>query len=428
VADEANGDDLAQRDAHVDELANVVRKMLDEEHFAIVDRIGREATIDAAVKRRLVDDCTRLLDEYVQKGELKRLSGGRYRTPKDSIVTAEEIARAVFPKAFREPVRVYSRWEDAAQFQLGLLEFSQSYVGREYLEEFEKALNAQHPTSAQVPEGFLHATQLQTLANAEPCYVSNDVCELIDQMRHSFQIEQVRPSDPFCEHGFMLLAKPIMLHDAPWNEENPGSSRDGLTPVRIIAWTSIHSEDYEVGSFWVSFYNHFDDDPGHHEHDMPLVEKRIHPMLLGHTFQWSWGDKPIEDRLAGLTLPGENPEHARFRAIEQSQLVQTTWRLAQQFVPVKRRSPRPLRREAKRRRLKMVDEVNVVLLRRQRQVGDYDEGTGRQMNVTIWVDPYWATRHTREGAKQVLVGVKTGGFLRGQGPFKERQRAWEFRR
>ena len=147
------------------------------------------------------------------------------------------------------------------------------------------------------------------------------------------------------------------------------------------------------------------------------------PLSLVHTWQWTWGVDP-RDAVAG-TVDGEDPERSRERAHEQASMVQAFWRIASQFVPVKRRVPRQMWREAERRRAKVTKEVTVITLRRSSEVGEGEtEETGKHYSVSFLVRGYWAIRHTREGPRQVWVKP----HLKGQGPFQDTDRAWEFRR
>jgi hypothetical protein len=327
-------------------------------------------------------------------------------------MTAEDIARTIFPKAFRPPVRVYSRWEDAMIEQIRMYEFIASDGGRRYMAGFQASMNDKHPPAAQVPDGLLHALQLTTLASAEPVYVASEVCDLIDHARDSFQLETVRASDAFVPAGYCLLATPLVLHDIPGANEE-------LVPVRAIAWTAVHSEDYSQGAFWISFYANIDEVPGH----VPAKDWVGYPIFLAHMFQWQWNDKPVSDRLETIAVAGEDPDQAKARATEQGQLVQTLWRLAQQFVPIKQRAPRAQRREAQRKLKRQLDDVNIMILRRPSYDSDA-EPSGRHLTVSFLVRGYWARRHTREGVRQVWVKP----HVKGQGPFKETTRAWEFRR
>jgi hypothetical protein len=317
----------------------------------------------------------------------------------------------------------YERWEDAMVSQVRLYEFVNSANGRTFMDDFQTDMNAKHPPGARLAPGFLHAIELATLGDAEPIWVSGEMTELVDHARHEFEPESVQPNDPFVPRGFALLAAPIRLLDSPPTDEEPLRAPDGTVPIRAVAWTAIHSEDLSQGAFWLSLYMHLDDRPDLSEEGRRQVLAMYGPMVLVHAFQMTWGRDPMEGALS-VRIESEAVEETRFRARQQGQLIQTLWRLASQFVPVKRRAPRQIRRDAARRLgPKAVETVNVVTLRRAYESGE-SEPAGRSLNVTFLVQGYWAVRHFREGPRQVWVRP----HLKGRGPFKETTRAWEFRR
>jgi hypothetical protein len=325
-----------------------------------------------------------------------------------------EPERPIPGEELAEP-RVYRRWEDAMVEQLRLHEFIASHEGRHYMEVFERRMNAMHIPDERLADGFLHALQTMALHEAEPVYVSADICELVDHARESLELEPCRASDPFVPSGFCLLAKPLKLRDGP-------GLGDSAIMVRGIGWISIHTEDLADGAFWISFYCHFDDDPHHalwNGSEREYLGVRA-AMMLGHTFQWTWGNRMSVAEL----VDGELQQDAQFRAREQASMIQTLWRLGQQFVSVKRRAPRPLRRDVKRKMRRELEDVHVVLLRRERTIYDETEETGRHVSVSFLVRGHWALRHTREGPRQVWIKP----YIKGRGPFKKTRRAWEFRR
>ena len=75
---------------------------------------------------------------------------------------------------------------------------------------------------------------------------------------------------------------------------------------------------------------------------------------------------------------------------------------------------------------KPFDDVTVITLRRQ--TVDYEEPDGDEpswhYSVSFMVRGHWALRHTRTGDRQVWIKP----YIKGQGPFKETVRAWDFSR
>lgn len=406
--------------------------------FDHYDALLKQGIATHAVRQQILEQV-----EYVMLDMegVERLGPSRWRFSDDGrIWTTSGLAKAMFPNAFIDPTRAYSRWEDVMVAQQRLHEFTESHSGQAFLGAFQASMNAQHPPRARMPDGFIHAAQAQMLSEAEPVYVSGEMTELVDEARQQWEPEVVHPSDAFVQNGFALLARAIDIHDAPYMEDgSPGAafrSRDGILPIRAVGWLSVHNEDRSAGAFWISYYNHIDDEPGHWERTE--VERRqmlsLHgPLVLGHTFQQTWYAKPVEGALS-VRVEGEAEEDTIRRAKEQTALFQTLWRLAGQFVPVRRKAPRGIRRDFHRKTGSVVQDVQVVVLRRARGYEEEGEPTGRTLNWTIIVQGYWSHRWQKEDPMQPPNGplvkrqvwVKT--HTKGQGPLKETERVWEWRR
>lgn len=327
----------------------------------------------------------------------------------------------------------YGRWQDAMVAQTRIHDYYSTDMGSRYLMQFFTVLNADHSPGARLPVDLLTALHRRTIADAEPVYVSHEACENIDIARETFKPEKILPSDPFVPGGFCLFAKPMVIDDGPVTEERPWNAPNGLIPIRAIAWMSVHNEDYSAGSFWISHFVSVDDelelDPTDPrwvgtEH---LVHMRRHsPISLVHQWQWTWGtgwDDKAYDHLD--VKSGQDIKQARYRARQQLMLVQTLWRLGQQYIPARQRPEKPYRQEAKKKKLKHHDEVNVITLRRTKGM-DKHEPTGRQLTIQFPVNGYWAIRHTVDGPRQVWVRNHMKGPE--DAPLVVKKRAWDFKR
>ena len=93
----------------------------------------------------------------------------------------------------------YGRHEDALIAKLKLLEFSESHMGLRYLLGFQRLDEREaRRRSTGCREGFLPALQVETLREAEPAYVSEEITAIVDEAReHSMNSEVLLPSDPF---------------------------------------------------------------------------------------------------------------------------------------------------------------------------------------------------------------------------------------
>jgi hypothetical protein len=348
----------------------------------------------------------------------------------------------------------YSRYEDALIAQQRLLEWSRTQRGTMYLMGFYDDLNAKHKRSARRDVRAMAGMQISTLMEAEPIYVSPEALELVDHARRSWLPEKLLGSDAFVPNGFALFPRPVLLDDMPPTETNPGravppgaEAMNGYIPVRAMAWMSIISEDSSVGTFWISFYCSVDDEfeladelgaptrwetvtQGFRALSRDEVREAFPGLSLVHQWQWSWGNDGThewgdwQDPARYDVQPEDTPEQMVERARQQCSLVQTFWRIASQFITARERAPRPIWRNANRSGIQARD-VTIITLRRERDRPDYDpEPTGREYHVSFLVRGYWAIRHTRNGPRQTWVRP----HIKGDGPFQETERGWEFTR
>jgi hypothetical protein len=336
----------------------------------------------------------------------------------------------------------YSRWQDAMIAQTRIAEWYQTEQGIRYLMGFMDDMNKKHDSAARLDPRMLASIAARAVIDAEPCYVGIDACELVDHARETFEPEAVMPSDPFVPGGFCLLAKPLVIADAPVTETSPWRSPSGLIPIRAISWMSIHSEDLETGAFWIQFYTLVDDEMaiyGPEGKDSRYVEdpsyyeymRRYCPLSLVHQWQWSWYRNPAVMREDLDIVADDDPEAAPIRARQQAQLIQTLWRIGSQFTPARQMPERQIRRDARRNNVTHHDEVNLVVLRRTSPTSR-EEPSGRQLTVQFPVNGYWATRHMRDEATGKLVPRQrwVKSHMKGpvDAPLVIKDRVWEFRR
>ena len=328
----------------------------------------------------------------------------------------------------------YGRWIDAAFAQQRIMEWYKTRLGVRYLVSFFEDMNRKHKPEARRDVRMLAGIQGQTILEAEPIYVSDEMTELIDVARQTLEPEPVLASDPFVSCGFALFARPLTINDQPVTENSPMASPSGLVPIRAISWMPVHSEDMSLGTFWISFYVHIDDEielhpndhrwTGDHAHEAEYV-RRFCPLQLVHQWQWQWGAYGWREEDNLDVSDGESPGENAARAKQQTALVQTFWRLGQQIVPTKEPAPRQVRRERERREFKHRSDVNVMVLRKAAGHPREDH-SGRHIGVRHPVRGHWTKRHTREGTRQVWIWP----YIRGDEslPFRVPKRAWDFRR
>ena len=323
----------------------------------------------------------------------------------------------------------YSRYEDALIAKMRIHEWYSSHHGEKYLHNFFGSMNSHHDPKERLSIDGLVYIQRQMIQRADPIYVSMDITDLVDHARWSFEPEPLLPGDPFVPSGFAIFPKPIYTEDAPVDDKHPGRYKEGI-PVRAVSWMPMHTEDLSAGCYWIAFYQHIDDDfllangAERWDDEMRAWMRRYAPLLIGHQFQWSWGQVPGES--AALVYDNETEEQGSLRAKMQSALMQTFWRIGQQRVPVPERVPRGLWRDSKRKGIEHRD-VKVMTLRRAREKHEV-EPSGRTMKVRSITSGHW--RNQWYSSIQEHRQIWIFPYMRGpeDAPLIQPTRAVEFKR
>jgi hypothetical protein len=325
----------------------------------------------------------------------------------------------------------YSRYEDAMIAKLRIHEWYSSTVGEAYLRGFFEDLNRRHDPQERLGVDGLVYLQRQMIQLADPIYVGDEIVEIVDRARWTFEPEALLPGDPFTPRGFAILPRPLYIDDAPWDEDHPGRFREGV-PVRAIGWLSMHDETMEHGCFWISFFTHVDDAPDEQRHMAETAEqmeyfRRYAPLSLAHQWQWTWGNNPME--VQAIETGDEEPGSGTRRARQQAALVQTFWRIGQQRVTVPERVPRGVWRDAERKGMSH-REVKVMLLRRAHEHHPH-EPTGRQMKVRSITDGHWRWQnYGKKDEEPYKRQIWISPYVRGPegAPFIHPDKAIEFTR
>jgi hypothetical protein len=313
------------------------------------------------------------------------------------------------------------RAEDAMFEQVTQLRWLESPHGQKWTHNMQRSLDEQYPEDDRMPPGLFYLLEHQMLKEADPVYVSPDVCEVINHARETFQPEPLLPTDPFAMAGFAVFAKPLLLPDNPVTIERLGGEwEDKPMTVSAMGWYPVHDGNYEVGCFWISFYVGFKDDVWDVGQRM-MDHNPLARLTLAHKFQWSWHTAPWLDEETGPAHPrgplsiddgvpvDEDPTKVRARGLAQVGAAQVFWRIAQQLVPAREQVPRAYRKDAKRHGLDR-DKVTVIKLRREHKpdlFGPEEDGEGRyshrwitrghwrqqwypslQTHRQIWINPY----------------------------------------
>jgi len=326
----------------------------------------------------------------------------------------------------------YSRYEDAMLTKLRIHEWYETYTGTASLREFFEDLNSRHIAEERLGVEGLIYLQKQMVKTADPIYVGDEILEIVDHARWSFEPEALMPGDPFVPQGFALFPRPIYLDDAPDINTFDGKQIKEYkerVPIRALGWLSMHDETMERGCFWISFFSHIDDTEEFLDTDRTEYFRRHAPLSLAHQWQWTWGNNPME--LQAIETPEEVPGTGQLRARQQAALVQTFWRIGQQRVSVPERIPRGIWRDAERKTGIRHREVKVLLLRRAKESVYKGEETGRHMKVRSITDGHWRNQpYGKKGEKPYYRQIWIAPYIRGPegAPFIHPDKAVEFRR
>lgn len=324
----------------------------------------------------------------------------------------------------------YSRYEDALIAKLRIHEWYGTRDGELVLRDFFNDLNARHIMEERLGVDGLVYLQKEMVRLADPIYVGDEILEIVDRARWTFEPEPLMPGDPFTPRGFAILPRPIYLDDAPDTDGRPEQYRESV-PVRAIGWLSMHDETMERGCFWISFFVHIDDDATGMKDSQPdkyEYFRRHCPLSLAHQWQWTWGNNPME--IQAIETPDEEPGSGARRARQQAALVQTFWRIGQQRVTVPQRVPRGIWRDAERKLGIDQREVKVMLLRRAKDNGQH-EPTGRTMKVRSITDGHWRNQpYGKKDEEPYTRQIWISPYVRGPegAPFIHPEKAIEFRR
>lgn len=313
------------------------------------------------------------------------------------------------------------RWEDAMFELTAHTRWMDTPPGRSYYEKFEASFrhkDYEGDRFDELPEGFIWMVTRQTLAQAEPVWVSHDICQLVDHARDSMQPEVVLPTDLFAPVGFALLAESLHWRDR--HAEDFG--------IKAMSWMPIRfSETQHMGSggVWVSMFTADEDDASREfRKSNPLARLTlIHSFAVEYnTRGWDWLDDDDEgaQRLAGLGR-------------EQWTMVQTLWRIGAQVARVPLKAPRQARRERARLGLENRENVTVVRLRKVEYLvsrKEEEEGSGRHLTKRHLVRGHWRNQPYGPQEAKVHRQIWIAPYVKGpeDGELKLTDRVFELTR
>lgn len=326
-------------------------------------------------------------------------------------------------------------WQDAYDAQMGLWRWERSYDGRLFqTAHFDSNSKDLHENTQKMLAALYRAEQ-DKLRDADPIFVSTEMCEVIEAARWSFEPEPLYPTDFITSHGFLYFERPFHVHNrfdeptniaaaswsptvalrehAEWPSEGVGKEildfvrEMGGVPMDKSAFPEEDARQWEenarsgtlaLDGIALTLYT---SDPSINHPFFQLLQNPIPPLVPMHYTPWWFGMSYDGNEVDEDGVPTG--------AMWWWKILQVTLRLMQQQIAVrhKERPDRPLRREAKRLGFQAEREVVVVRLRREK--GEHHEPQGEanyshrfivsghwrnqwypasQIHRQIWISPY----------------------------------------
>jgi hypothetical protein len=288
-------------------------------------------------------------------------------------------------------------WHEAYDAQMGLWRWVRSDAGLYYLRRGLEMMEREVPAGTAEMLRKLYAAEERKLLDAEPIFVSAEMCEVVDAAKAGFEPEVLLPTDLMTAHGFLYFEKPFVVKDrfdAPFKLKaiswspllgNPRGRRDELDKALDERQTLI---DYLAGRDYVQMWDEIEVEGS----TVKMIPESANPDGLAITIYQEVPDNQREvwarskagklGRLPklvgghytpwwfGMSFEGNevdslgNPTGAEWWW----KIAQTTFRLMQQRLSTRSRytPARAARREAKRYGFPDETEVLVVRLRREK--------------------------------------------------------------
>jgi len=248
----------------------------------------------------------------------------------------------------------------------------------------------------------LYDGEMGRLIDCDPLYVSEEMCEVVDAARGSFDPEPLYDTDLLTPRGFLWWAKPLgmidryglplLVHAASWTREYAAKDDETAEQVMAMIATAERFAEFgervrpaemdafiEQGLIWpngiaVTLYadrDHYlyetQQRAKHHVPDWAVLATESVPVVPFHITPWHFGQTFEGNELDVIGEPTGAADWWR--------MLQTTFRLMTQRISVKHheRLARSGRRVA--RAEGMASEPEVVVIRLRREQGEHHEPT-----------------------------------------------------
>ncbi len=304
-------------------------------------------------------------------------------------------------------------WHNAYDAQMALWRWYRTGPGDRWLHRSFEINSEQLPKHTRELELTLYRIEELKILNANPVFVSADMCDLVEFAALSFQPEPLYPTDLLDAHGFMYFERgfdvldrfdtPLTIKAISWTPllgaGEDESKREGAQKLldelgsdprdssAMLSWLALRAEDQGIDpdgdsfidGLGITIYSETKDDTREllPQYNMPdLVPMHLTPWWFGMSFDGNEVDLHGEPTGAGWWW----------------RIAQTTLRLMQQTIATryKERPDRATRRDGARRGFEERDVV-VVRLRRERDPRTPDDGPHSDANYShrFIVNGHW---------------------------------------
>lgn len=251
-----------------------------------------------------------------------------------------------------------AEWTRAAETQLALHRWMTSSAGGRWMSNWLRAEIESTPKKA-ATVGLLANAEPMKLLTADPIWVSEEMCDIVDAARQDFQPEPLLWDDFIVPTGFLYFARPLIMDDR----------RGTKVSVGAISWCPANfpskpgEPDAAEGDDWGMAFGMFSssrapEDAFHADHLEMIAKAGACELVPLHFVPVRFGDE--------LGEAGDFDDDQEYAAAnEWWRTIQATLRLMQQRVAVSTETPlpRPDRRRAERAGFAQTD-VLVITLRR----------------------------------------------------------------
>lgn len=304
-------------------------------------------------------------------------------------------------------------WKTAYDTQMGLWRWLRSPYGRQWLQEHFEITTSGYSGGLVETLGHVYEVEEQRVLGADPFYVSEGMCQLVQAAAQTFQPEPLYPTDLLTTSGFVYFDRPFLVLDRfddpatiagfSWlpmvgagDARTARSAREEVVaslPEEGLTLEWLASREGKVDGLALTIYACVDDRWSARAPRPPIVPFHLTPWWFGMPFEGNEVDEQGKPTGAGWWW----------------KIAQTTLRLMQQQISA-RHPERPDRSQRRSAGRYGFPDREVVVVRLRREQAEPQEPSGEsahyshrfivgghwrnqwypasQVHRQIWISPY----------------------------------------